>query len=104
MVNVYISTTCSTFLTTPHVRAPSGDFLNTNEIYEDIQDFSSLKQYMETQLREYNATPGVVPMNLVLFRDAISHVCRTVRVLKLPRGNMLLVGIGEFVGGVVMAG
>ena len=72
-----------------------GDFLNPNEIYEDILDFATLKQYMETQLKEYNATPGVVSMNLVLFRDAICHICRTVRVLKLPRGNMLVVGIGE---------
>ncbi|KAF0304890.1 Dynein heavy chain 2, axonemal [Amphibalanus amphitrite] len=70
------------------------DFLNTNEIYEDILDFATLKQYMENQLKEYNATPGVVSMELVLFRDAICHICRTVRVLKLPRGNMLVVGIG----------
>ena len=97
---VCMSTKCSALMYTRHFGVLSGDFLNTNEIYEDILDFSSLKQYMETQMREYNATPGVVPMNLVLFRDAISHVCRTVRVLKLPRGNMLLVGIGKFIAGI----
>ena len=58
-------------------------------------DFATLKQYMENQLKDYNSTPGIVAMNLVLFRDAISHICRTVRVLKLPRGNMLVVGIGK---------
>jgi len=35
-----------------------------------------------------------VPMDIVLFRDAIEHVCRAVRVLRQPRGNMLLIGIG----------
>ena len=33
-------------------------------------------------------------MDIVLFRDAIEHVCRAVRVLRQPRGNMLLIGIG----------
>lgn len=36
-------------------------------------DFKALKAYMEIQLEDYNLTPGVVPMNLVLFRDAIEH-------------------------------
>uniref|UniRef100_A0A8B9RG35 Dynein, axonemal, heavy chain 2 n=1 Tax=Astyanax mexicanus TaxID=7994 RepID=A0A8B9RG35_ASTMX len=54
----------------------------------------SLKGFMESQLEDYNLTPGVVPMSLVLFRDAIEHVTRVVRVISQPRGNMLLVGIG----------
>lgn len=33
----------------------------------------ALKEFMETQLEDYNMTPGVVPMNLLLFRDAIEH-------------------------------
>ena len=33
-------------------------------------------------------------MDLVLFRDAVLHVCRIVRVLRRPRGNLLLLGIG----------
>lgn len=42
-------------------------------MYEDLLDFKALKSYMEIQLEDYNLTPGVVPMNLVLFRDAIEH-------------------------------
>lgn len=42
-------------------------------MYEDLLDFKSLKRFIESQLEDYNLTPGVVPMNLVLFRDAIEH-------------------------------
>lgn len=42
-------------------------------MYEDLTDFESLKGFIESQLEDYNLTPGVVPMNLVPFRDAIEH-------------------------------
>ncbi|XP_078389870.1 dynein axonemal heavy chain 2 [Cetorhinus maximus] len=70
-----------------------GDFMR-GDVYEDLTNFKVLKTYMEHQLNEYNSTPGVVPMSLVLFKDAIEHVTRIVRVISQPRGNMLLVGIG----------
>jgi dynein heavy chain len=34
------------------------------------------------------------PMNLVLFLSFIQHVARIVRVLKLPLGNAVCVGVG----------
>ncbi|XP_032872211.1 dynein heavy chain 2, axonemal [Amblyraja radiata] len=78
----------------PNKQSPIfGDFIR-GDVYEDLVNFKALKIYMEAQLDEYNATPGVVPMSLVLFKDAIDHVTRIVRVISQPRGNMLLVGIG----------
>lgn len=42
-------------------------------VYEDMMDFKTLKKYMEDQLEDYNMEPGVIAMDLVLFRDAIEH-------------------------------
>lgn len=50
-----------------------GDYINLDNVYEDIPDIDGLKKHMNEVLDEYNSTPGVVHMNLVLFRDAIEH-------------------------------
>ncbi|KAF7269690.1 hypothetical protein GWI33_017275 [Rhynchophorus ferrugineus] len=70
------------------------DFVNPWGIYEEHADQTALRKYIETQMEEYNVQPGVVPMDLVLFKEALEHICRIVRVISQPRGNMLLVGIG----------
>ena len=51
----------------------AGDYMNPDNVYEDIQDVGSLKKHMNDLLEDYNSTPGVVHMDLVLFRDAIEH-------------------------------
>ncbi|XP_023311334.1 dynein heavy chain 2, axonemal [Anoplophora glabripennis] len=70
------------------------DFVNPWGIYEEHHDITTLRKYLDSQMEEYNVSPGVVRMDLVLFKDAIEHICRIVRVISQPRGNMLLVGIG----------
>ena len=45
-----------------------GDFMNPDLIYEDMIEFPPLKKFMEEMLVDYNATPGVVRMDLVLFK------------------------------------
>ncbi|WAR21987.1 DYH2-like protein [Mya arenaria] len=71
-----------------------GDYYGTNNVYEDIPDIVALKKLMQEKLEDYNEMPSVVRMDLVLFRDAIEHISKIVRVIRQPRGNMLLVGIG----------
>jgi dynein heavy chain len=43
-------------------------------------------------LEEYNERH--TPMNLVLFDDALDHLTRVHRVLRMPQGHALLVGVG----------
>lgn len=71
-----------------------GDFISANKHYEDLADDAALRAWMQSTLVERNAASGVVPMDLVLFREAIEHTTRIVRVISQPRGHMLLVGIG----------
>jgi dynein heavy chain len=61
---------------------------------EILEDFAKLKLKMEEDLEDYNVEPGFMPMNLVLFRDAIGHLMRIQRILKFPRGNAMLIGVG----------
>ncbi|CAK4669134.1 unnamed protein product [Aphanomyces euteiches] len=62
--------------------------------YDEIDDVKALKRHVEDQLDDYNVEPGLVPMDLVLFGDALMHLLRIFRQLTTPRGNLLLVGVG----------
>jgi len=44
-------------------------------------------------MEDYNQS-GTTKMKLVLFMDAIEHVCRINRILRQPLGNALLLGVG----------
>ena len=49
---------------------------------------------MEDKLEEYNMEGGVQPMDLVMFSDAIANVTRIKRIISMPRGHGMLVGVG----------
>ena len=52
----------------------------------------SLKGVLEAKLEEYNES--VASMNLVLFDQAMEHISRIARIIDLPGGSALLVGVG----------
>ncbi|XP_076235061.1 dynein beta chain, ciliary [Calliopsis andreniformis] len=60
--------------------------------YMPIKDWPQLTRLLNEALLNYNEL--VAAMNLVLFDDAMFHVCQINRILESPRGNALLVGVG----------
>ncbi|KAJ3292200.1 hypothetical protein HDU79_001606 [Rhizoclosmatium sp. JEL0117] len=60
--------------------------------YGQIRDWATIKRLLDEAQMQYEETNAA--MNLVLFEDAMSHICRINRILESPRGNALLVGVG----------
>ncbi|CAG9462750.1 unnamed protein product [Pedinophyceae sp. YPF-701] len=63
-----------------------------NGIYVGCPTYDKLKEVLEERLKEYNDANAV--MDLVLFQQAMEHVARIARIINLPRGNAMLVGVG----------
>merc|ERR1719191_1742687 len=64
----------------------------SDKMYMPIPDMDKLKKSLEEKLAEYNET--FAAMELVLFKIAMEHICRICRIIDLPCGNALLVGVG----------
>lgn len=63
---------------------------DTPRLYEDCGDYEAIKAVFEELLKLYNAKKK--PMTLVFFEDALEHLTRIHRTIRLPQGNALLVG------------
>jgi dynein heavy chain len=61
-------------------------------VYEDMGDYPQVRPILDSVLELYNGDN--TPMNLVLFQDALAHLTRVHRIIRLPRGMALLIGIG----------
>lgn len=72
------------------------DFLKPDadpKFYEDVRDLPKLTSVLNDVLDNYNAT-FPTQMNLVFFQDALGHTARIARILRQPRGNAMLIGVG----------
>ena len=75
-----------------------GDFMKmgapaADRIYEDLVDVRKVRNVLGDYLDDFNMN-STKEMNLVFFLDAIEHVSRIARMVRQPRGNALLVGVG----------
>ena len=64
-------------------------------VYEDLENFDLIKSIFEKLLNEYNEHPSNKgsKMRLVFFEDALEHLTRIMRTIRLSQGHMLLVGV-----------
>ncbi len=66
----------------------------SKNVYAQIRNNNDLFTSVNQSLEDYNENGNFVPMCLVLFDDALKHVCRIVRLLQLKRGHMVFIGTG----------
>ncbi|CAG9313552.1 unnamed protein product [Blepharisma stoltei] len=61
-------------------------------VYDQVPSIDSLFKVLDEALKEYNDINAA--MDLVLFEDAMKHVCRISRIVMNPAGHALLIGVG----------
>jgi dynein heavy chain len=76
----------------PLVFCHFGDGIGEDPIYDQIAEQEKLQRTLDAALEDYNETN--VQMDLVLFNDAMRHICKITRVINNPAGHALLVGVG----------
>ncbi|RKP21518.1 hypothetical protein ROZALSC1DRAFT_20453 [Rozella allomycis CSF55] len=72
----------------PEVEEGSEEEPEMPKVYEMIPSFDHLRDRLQFFMRQYNET------DLVLFEDAMKHIVKISRIIRTPRGNALLVGVG----------
>jgi dynein heavy chain len=68
-------------------------FANSNSMtYLRADGIEQVKVVLDNKLADYNETYAM--MDLVLFNQAVEHVCRISRIIANPQGNAMLIGVG----------
>lgn len=62
--------------------------------YEEINDYAWFEKVMSEYVEEYNIEYPNSKLELVLFKDALSHISRISWILLQEWGNALLIGVG----------
>ena len=97
LVQKYLPTFADYAMSNPLV---FGDFLDMHEgeslrLYEDMGSYRKVKEVAEDTLKLFNEGSEMGKrMDLVLFEDALEHLTRVHRIIRMNRGHALLVGVG----------
>lgn len=72
-----------------------GDYFQpgADKVYQECQNLTKVQKLLDDYCEEYSLNSST-PMNLVFFEACIEHVTRITRILRQPRGNAMLVGVG----------
>ena len=64
------------------------------KVYEPITALDDLRDVVYKKMAEFNETSKVLKLDLVMFDDALKHMMCIARIIGMPRGSALLVGVG----------
>ena len=64
------------------------------KVYEEIPGVDNLREMVYKKMGEFNESSKILKLDLVLFDDALKHMMRISRIIGMPRGSALLVGVG----------
>uniref|UniRef100_A0A8C4Y3D3 Dynein axonemal heavy chain 8 n=1 Tax=Gopherus evgoodei TaxID=1825980 RepID=A0A8C4Y3D3_9SAUR len=78
---------------------PTGDepedfVFEAPKVYEMVPSFEFLCEKLQTYQRQYNETIRGSFLDLVFFKDAMTHLVKISRIIRTACGNALLVGVG----------
>ena len=79
----------------PPVYDDEGVCIDENpKCYELCPSLDKVRELTYAKMQEFNESSKILKLDLVLFDDAIGHMMRITRILGMPRGSALLVGVG----------
>lgn len=83
------------FLRDPREDPETGEPMEPRpDIYEPAESIERITERLYHFMKKYNDENKVRKLDLVLFDAAVKHLIRICRILRMPRGNALLVGVG----------